>query len=332
MASKAPSAESIVQQAVDLFESRYAFPEKGAEIAAKVRDRIAAGDFANAKLDRDFIRSMTKLFRELSGDLHVGFAYFEEPQPMLDEQTFEFGQIDEEDIAEARVQNYGFYGVRRLAGNIGYIDLRTFAPAEVGAETVGAAMTLIADTEALILDVRQNSGGKMNMIARIASYLFDEPVQMSSLHNCITGETTDYWTSAEVPGRRFGAKPLYMLIGPETFSGGENLAYDLKQLGRVTLVGAKTAGAANATKIYTLTPHVWMAITYGYCIHPITKTSFEGVGVEPDVAVDPDEALEEAHRLALPEISKSLERDWPQSVLDDFKDEVSQELERLSGD
>ncbi|MFC2079379.1 S41 family peptidase [Candidatus Bipolaricaulota bacterium] len=332
MTSRVPSAKSIVQQAADLFESNYAFPDKGVEVAAKVRKRITAGDFANVKLDRDFIRSLTKLFRELSGDLHVGFAYFEAPQPMLDEETFEFGQIDEEDVALARVNNYGFYEVRRLAGNIGYIDLRMFAPVEIGAEIVAAAMTLIADTEALILDVRKNSGGKMNMIACIASYLFDEPVQTSSLHNCITGETTDYWTSAEVPGRRFGVKPLYMLIGPETFSGGENLAYDLKQLGRVTLVGAKTAGAANATKIYTLTPHVWMAVTYGYCVHPVTKTSFEGIGVEPDVAIDPDEALEEAHRLALLEISKNLERDWPQSVLDDFKHEVSRELERLSGD
>ncbi len=332
MTPKASSAEYIAQQAADLFESKYAFPEKGAEVASEVRERIVAGAFTDVRLDRDFIRSMTKLFRELSGDLHVGFAYFDEPQPMLDEETYEFGQIDEEDIAEARVHNYGFYEVRRLAGNIGYIELRAFAPAEIGAETVGAAMTLIADTEALILDVRKNSGGKMNMIACIASYLFDEPVQMSSLHNCITDETTDYWTSREVPGRRFGTKPFYMLIGPETFSGGENLAYDLKQLGRVTLIGAKTAGAANATKIYTMTPHVWMAITYGYCVHPVTETNFEGIGVDPDVAVDPAEALEEAHRLALLEISKNLERDWPKSVLDSFKDEVSRELERLSGD
>jgi len=85
-------------------------------------------------------------------------------------------------------------------------------------------------------------------------------------------------------------------------------------------------GAANATKVYTLTPHVWMAITYGYCIHPITETNFEGVGVEPE------KALDEAHRLAVLQVSKNLKRDWPQSVLDAYKDEVSRELERLSSD
>lgn len=325
-------AESIVRQAADLVESKYVFPQKGAEIAAKVRERIAAGEFADAVVDRDFIISLTRLFRSLSGDLHLGFAYFAKPQPMRDETAFVFGEVDDEDILEGRISNCGFHAVRRLGGNVGYIDLRQFVPVEVGGETATAAMSLVADTEALIIDLRENEGGVLDMITHIASYLFEEPVQMSSRYNHITGETTDYWTSTEVPGRRFGLKPLYLLTSADSFSGGEGFAYDLRQHGRVTIVGEKTPGAANATKIYTLTPHVWMAITYAVTTNPVSKTNFEGVGVEPDIHVEAEKALDEAHRLALLDIRKTLDaRDWPERILDEYKEEVASELERLSG-
>ncbi len=331
MIHDAREAESIVRQAADLFETKYVFPEKGAEVAAKLRECTEAGEYSNVTVNRDFIRSLTRLVRDLSGDLHTGFAYFERPQPMLDEATFEFGDVDEEDALEAKIGNCGFVEIKRLGGNVGYIDLREFVPLELGEETAAAAMSVIADTEALILDVRENRGGRMDMIAFIASYLVEEPVQLSSLYNHITGETTEYWTRADVPGRRFGLKPLYLLTSSGTFSGGENLAYDLRHHNRGIVVGEKTAGAANATKIYTLTPHVWVGITYGYCVHPVTEANFEGVGVEPDVVIDAEKALDEAHRLALLEIRKDLEqRDWLERVLEKYRDEVESELERLT--
>jgi len=332
MNHEAQEAESIVHQAADLFETKYAFPAKGAEVATKLRERIESGESADASVDREFICSLTRLVRELSGDLHTGFAYFDSPQPMRDEETFQFGQVDEEDVLEGRIRNCGFHSVKRLGGNIGYIDLREFVPVAVGAETATAAMSLIADTEALIIDLRRNMGGVLDMISYVASYLFEEPVPMSSRYNHITGETTDYWTSADVPGRRFGLKPVYLLTSASTFSGGEGLAYDLKQHGRVTIVGEKTPGGANATKIYTLTPHVWTAVTYGITTNPISKTNFEGVGVEPDVAVDAEKALDEAHRLALLGIRKGLDRrDWLPRVLEAYREEVEEELERLAG-
>ena len=186
MSAGVQAAESIVRQAADLFETNYAFPEKGEEIAAGMRERVDAGDYTNVTVDRDLIVSLTRLVRGLSGDLHTGFAYFDSPQPMRDEETFQFGQVDEEDFLEGRIRNCGFHSVKRLGGNIGYIDLREFVPVAVGAETATAAMSLIADTEALIIDLRRNVGGVLDMISYIASYLFEEPVPMSSRYNHIT--------------------------------------------------------------------------------------------------------------------------------------------------
>jgi C-terminal processing protease CtpA/Prc len=220
--------------------------------------------------------------------------------------------------------------VKRLDGNVGYIDLREFVPVGVGAATATAAMNLIADTEALIIDLRNNDGGRQDMAAHIASYLFSEPTQLSSRHNYVTGETTHYWTSGDVEGQRFGDKPLYLLTSHETFSAAECFAYDMKQLGRATLVGETTAGGANPTKIYTLTPHVWMAIPYGYHVNPVTGTDWEGVGVPPDVEVEAERALGEAHRLALLGIRETVDRDWPPRLLGEFLEEVDRALERLA--
>jgi len=323
-------AERIVKQAAELVADRYAFPDKAAEIAAGIEERLSAGEFAESAVDRDFCRGLTRLFQDLSDDKHLGFAFFDKSQSMRDETTYIFGALDEEDHLEGRIGNCGFRVVKRLAGNVGYIDLREFVPSGVGAATATAAMSLIADTEALIIDLRYNDGGRQDMAAHIASYLFPEPVQLSSRHNHITGETTDYWTSAEVQGRRFGGKPLYLLIGAETFSAAECFAYDLKHLGRATLVGQTTAGGANPTKIYTLTPHVWIAIPYGYHVNPITGTDWEGVGVPPDVEVNADRALDEAHRLALLGIRESLDRDWPLRLLEEFTTEVEKALEQLA--
>jgi len=324
-------AETVVRRAADLVEERYAFPAEAGAIAAAVRGRLSAGEFAESTIDRAFARRLTALFRDLSGDKHMGFAFFDDPQPMRDEEDFVFHEITDEDRLEGRCRNCGFHAVTRLAGNIGYIDLREFVPAEVGGPTADAAMGLVADTEALIIDLRRNDGGRQDMVAHIAGYLFDEPVQLSSRHNHITGETTHHRTSREVAGRRSGGKPLYVLTSRDTFSAGEAFAYDLKHLGRAILVGETTAGGANPTKIYTLTPHVWMAIPYGWITNPITGTNWEGVGVSPDVEIDAERALDEAHRLALLGIRDTLDRDWPRPLLDEYVSEVEQALCTLDG-
>lgn len=331
MRDKTADAEAIVRQAVELVERRYAFPRVASKIASAVRERLTGGEFAGMIVDRAFCKRLTRVFQELSRDQHMGFAYFDKPQPMRDEAGYVFGALDEDDIIEARHWNCGFAAVRRLDGNVGYIDLRQFTPVAIGGPTATAAMRLVADTEALIIDLRSNDGGRQDMAAHIAGHLFSEPTQLSSRYNYVTGEFTEYWSAPETEGRRFGDKPLFLLVGKHTFSAAECFAYDMHQLGRATLVGERTAGGANPTKIYTLTPHVWMAIPYGFHVSPITGTDWEGVGVSPDVEVPAAAALNEAHRLALLGVRDTLDREGLARLLDELRTEVETALERLSG-
>ena len=102
-----------------------------------------------------------------------------------------------------------------------------------------------------------------------------------------------------MPGVRFGTtKPVYVLTSGNTFSGGEELAYDLQQLRRATVVGERTKGGAHPRTGHRLHPHLELTVPTGRAINPVSGTNWEGVGVVPDVAVPADRALTVAHEQA----------------------------------
>ena len=138
------------------------------------------------------------------------------------------------------------------------------------------------------------------MVGYIASYFFGStPVHLTDMRWQDEHKTVEIWTQ-NVPGRRSTNHDLYLLIGPSTFSAAEDFAYSLRQLKRATLVGEKTGGGAHMGRgLQRLSPLFTAFIPTGESLNPITKTNWENVGVEPDVNVQAENALVEAHKLAL---------------------------------
>ncbi len=163
------------------------------------------------------------------------------------------------------------------------------------------AMSFVADTDALILDLRDNLGGHPQMVTLLASYVFDGwTQQLSSIYWRGTGDTVPAWTSSYVPGKRFGKdKPVYVLTSSRTVSAAEAFAYDLQAAKRATIVGEVTVGGANPGNIFRAGDHFRMQVAEGRAINPITKTNWEGTGVRPDAPVQADLALATAQLLAL---------------------------------
>jgi Peptidase family S41 len=83
----------------------------------------------------------------------------------------------------------------------------------------------------------------------------------------------------------------------DTFSGGEEFAYDLKALKRAIIVGETTGGGAHPTGPKRLDDHIGIMVPVERSIN-LTQTDWEGTGVEPDVKVPADRALERALELA----------------------------------
>lgn len=164
-------------------------------------------------------------------------------------------------------------------------------------------MTLLAHTDALIVDLRNNGGGDPHTVAFMSSYLFDKRTHLNDLVWRRDNRTDQFWTDEHVSGKKFGgAKKVYVLTSRDTFSAAEEFSYNLKQLRRATIVGERTGGGAHPGRVHRLHPHLSVFIPNGRAVNPISKTNWEGTGVTPDVQVKAADALRLAERLALKEL------------------------------
>lgn len=298
--SHADKAELIAATVREL-NKRYVFPDVAkrasevlsAKFAAKGYDHITDGVALAKALSADLL-AVTK-------DAHLNFQFVPSAIPM---QALPGQQVPEAQAAAAQLdalqRNFGVERVERLPGNIGYLDLRMFYSPQSAGDTIAAAMNLVANTDALIIDLRQSLGGFSETVALLTSYLLNERTHLISFYSREDDSTEQSWSLDWLPGKRYGGtKPVYVLTSKGSVSAAEEFAYNLKNLKRATLVGEQTVGAANPGVFVKLTPLFSLFITNGRSISPITKTNWEGVGVEPDVKVTSSDALRTAQILAL---------------------------------
>jgi C-terminal processing protease CtpA/Prc len=245
--------------------------------------------------------------QEVSHDEHLWVRWHVETLPDDEGQLRLNPAWQEHRQLEARLANYGFYRLERLAGNIGYLDIHYFHRPEWGGDTVLSAMNFLSHTQALIIDLRQCVGGYPGMVALLCSYLFrEEPIHLASIYWRDEDSTQEFWTHTSLEGQRYGEKGVYVLTSRVTFSGGEMFADILQSHKRATIIGEKTDGAAHAGASYRIHPHFEAFIPIGRTINPLTGTNWEGCGVNPDICVPKERAFEVAYKLALQSILAEL--------------------------
>jgi hypothetical protein len=283
----------VISELVLRLKKDYVFPKVAEEIGQHLLTKLEAGTYDSVNDAVELAIELTKDLQVVSKDKHLRVHVQSD-----DKRVVEANGIGEFE-RRAKFQNYGFYKIERLQGNIGYIDLRNFHHPDYGGETAVHAMNLIKDTEALIFDLRKNGGGSPEMIALISSYLFEEKVHLNSFYFRPTDTTSESWTNPDVQGQHYINKPVYILTSNYTFSAAEEFTYNLKNLNRATVVGEITGGGAHPGGFQPITNHFEAFISVGRAINPITNTNWEGTGVEPHVVMDKEEALKYAYQEAL---------------------------------
>lgn len=271
--------------------AKYVFPDRTAAAVAAVRERQDRGEYAAITTGRALAEALTRDINEIIKDAHFSVRFSPTrlpPREQADKPTAE--ELAEYARVERRV-NGGFEKVERLPGNIGYLEVRSFAFTRRGFDAAAAAMAFLAETDALIVDVRRNGGGDPNMVAALTTWFFAEPVHLNDIYSREDDATRQYWTLPGVPGRRYVDREIYVLTSKKTGSGAEEFAYNLQQLRRATIVGETTWGGANPGDVVRLNDHFSAFVPTGAAINPISKTNWEGVGVKPDRATAADDAL-----------------------------------------
>jgi hypothetical protein len=291
----AATRDRVVERTISQIRDCYVDPSAVTRVEAVLRDRHSG---LNEITDGEaFAERLTTLLQSVVSDRHLHVEYSAE---LLTNEAVPTASGLALRHSQDEQANYGVERVERLPGNIGYVDLRSFSKTDWAAETLAATMTVVAHTDALIIDLRRNGGGYPATAALVESYLFDKRTHVVDVFWRDGQRTEQFWTQDSVPGLRFGGtKPVWILTSKITFSGAEQFAYDLKNLNRATLVGATTGGGANPGKFVTLDDHFGLVVPTGRAVSPITHGNWEGIGVEPNVPIEEAKALQTAHRLAL---------------------------------
>ncbi len=215
------------------------------------------------------------------------------------------------DLADWKKNNFGFKEMKILDGNIGYLNLESFSNPKYAGETVSASMAFLSNTDAIIIDLRNNGGGFSTMVQLLASYFFEgEPIRIIDMYSGNNEECTQDWTLPYVNGKKLPNVDLYVLTSKMSFSAAESFAYFMKNRGRATIIGETTGGGAHPIEQIAVSDRFYLCLPTKKPIDPITKTNWEGVGVKPDIATPAKDALVAAQMEALKRLSAN-------NILDD---------------
>jgi len=295
-------------QAVDTLVARlnahYVFPDKAKQIEAVLRQRQQEGKYDGMSDGEQLAQQLTEDLKGVARDQHmmVGFS----PRPVPPDRAGPPPETKEAWEREApfavrvmaRFSNLGIEKVDRLGPNIGYLEVSGFPPHFLLAEKYAKAMNELADTDGLIIDLRNNRGGGPQTVALLVSYFVDGRTRLNDIWERETGASIQHWTTDKLDGKRYGGKkPVLILVGPDTMSAGEDFAYTMQALKRATVIGERTWGGAHPTRPFRLGEHFYALIPSRRTISPITNSNWEGTGVIPDIAAKTDGALEMAKDL-----------------------------------
>jgi C-terminal processing protease CtpA/Prc len=322
--------DAVITTLIKDLNDSYVFPEIAGKMQADLERRKKGGEYDAITSSTAFADKLTADLQSVSKDKHLRVRFSPRPIPVRTQRSEPTQEERDRYQEQSRRMNFGFQRVERLDGNIGYIDLRGFSDHELGAETVAAAMRFLAGTDAIIFDLRQNGGGSPGMVALITSYLYgDKPVHLNDMYSRKGDKTESFWTKPEAAATKFPDKDVYVLTAKRTFSAGEEFTYNLKNLKRATIIGEVTGGGAHPGGMVRLSDHFGVFIPTGRAINPISKTNWEGTGVEPDINVPKEQALKVAHIAALKRSSESVKDEMAKEQLNKMIADLEKELSEM---
>jgi len=309
----AETRAAIVDSITAVIDSVYVLGEPARLIVEGLRSNLAEGLYDGYE---DPVSFAERLYEDAQAIHHDGHFSLRATPP-LDPAAAAKRDEDPADLKRRqmmeRARNYGFVKAEILPGGVGYLRFDEFSRGDEAFAAATAAMNFVANSNAVILDLRRNEGGSPSMIRFIAGYLFAEETHLINWDIRAENLTQQSYSADYVPGKRLIEQPVYVLTSYETYSAAEEFTFDLRNLERATVVGETTGGGGHTamTRFFTFEDfRIRLRVPYGRAYNPLNNEGWEGTGITPHVEVPQEQALDAAHALAL------------ERLLDEEQDEI----------
>ncbi len=283
----------VLQKIDSLLVTTYVLPEEAKIYAEEFEKRYERGDYNSYINSKEFAEKITADLIDITKDKHINFRVIE---------SSDVGEKPEGSLHHpvryhllGIKENKGFSKLEWIDGNIGYLDIRRFYYFNDIKQLADAAMKLLLNASAIIIDLRENGGGSGDYLS---SYFLPYPTQLTSCYYRKDDFLEEFWTSKEIGMEPLTDVPLFLLTSKRTFSASESFAYDMKVRKRAIIIGDSTKGGAHSVDLYKIDDQFEIYISTARAVNPITGENWEGIGVVPDIIVPSEAALDTAIMLA----------------------------------
>ncbi|WP_152052821.1 S41 family peptidase [Tautonia marina] len=190
------------------------------------------------------------------------------------------GQTRTVDLVRRPVEVWSVESSALLPGGIGFIRLISFQKT-----TLAEMDRAVADLQAkgmhhLVLDLRGNPGGLLNVAVELADRFLDRG-RIVATRGRAPGQTFDYLASQATPWQM----PVTLLVDGDSASASEILAGALKEHRRAVVIGERTFGKGSVQSIYPLrAADAALKLTTAKFYSPNDRPYSE-YGVSPDIEV-----------------------------------------------
>lgn len=310
----------------------YVYSDKADSISNYLNGQFLSGKYERISNPCDFSSNITNELFKLTDDSQIKITY------NVEFEKSAFGTIIPEkklNEKEAEKLNYYFNKAEVLPANIGYIKLDGFyRPTVLSRKKIQAGMQFISNTDALIIDLRDNTGGDETAAIEIESYFYYKKKFTGRKYNKIKNK----WDNIFVQNKKsitnglYLNMPIYILTSERTKSEAEALAYNLQIFKKATVIGDTTRGEANQVEKYCLGNGFIGIISYSRSENAITKTDWKYRGVIPEIFYDEENRLLETQNLIINKKLISEENERQQRILKYLSDDIKLKISPINID
>lgn len=260
--------KKVINKVSKQLSKRYILKEEGVEMSKIIQRNYENGEYDTISSKFTFSERLTSDMRSIFPDKHLALIY--KPWAQMKRDSVKAAQtLSKTQVLEASI----------LPSNIGYLTVTSF---NFKLSDWDNAMYKLSESDAILIDVRNNRGGSGNQVNYAMSYFLLGGLHFATSYNW-KGKEYKGFIKEKINGERKTEIPLIILIDKNTFSAAEAFAYLLQSLERAIIVGETSGGGSHQKINFNINKSFYLSLPIIRGESAITKTNWEGTGVIPNV-------------------------------------------------